>query len=313
MGNKHDKQIDEIIPNLQSIQTIEKNYNIPPSFRGSLLKLKDGKIAAFDNKRVMIFEPNNRFKCAMRIQIEEGDILSISQFEDGNLIIGTRDSMIKIYSIADNTYKCLKTIKNQRCNFIYSVVPISNDKFATCSLHASIQFWEKDKNYSTYDFKPVKELQLNRLIYSLWKVKNKPLLVAENSVLGIEIWNENTYQCETIFSKIGSSGRGNNFHQIDDKRIIIGAFSSLSILNIDNFTIEKTIYNSSFGRISSFAKIKRDIMLCGCEKGQLIIFNILTKKFKMFNTKLSENINDLLSINDNSFLLYEKGIEVWKC
>ena len=96
--------------------------------------------------------------------------------------------------------------------------------------------------------------------------------------------------------------------------MIVGGRNTFSIVNIDKYAIEKIIINKSFGDVHCFLKLRNNkTILCGCENGILLFYDMNTKKYKTTNNNHKGIIYDLLLIDDNTFLSCsrDKTIKVW--
>ena len=106
----------------------------------------------------------------------------------------------------------------------------------------------------------------------------------------------------------------NSLYQIDKDRVIVGGDNSFSIVNIDKCIIEKRIEGESLGGVYCFLKLRDNkTILCGCDNGKFCFYDMNTKQYKITKNNHNDDINDLLLIDDNTFLcLSDITIKVWK-
>ena len=85
-------------------------------------------------------------------------------------------------------------------------------------------------------------------------------------------------------------------------------------MNIDKCVIEKIIKDYSLGDVDCFLKLRDNkTILCGCPHG-IFFYDMNTKQYKIINDNHNGNINDLLLIDDNTFLScsFDGNIKVWR-
>ena len=108
----------------------------------------------------------------------------------------------------------------------------------------------------------------------------------------------------------------NSLYQIDKDRVIVGGYKSFSIVNIDKCRIEKRIDNESLGHVFCFLKLRDNkTILCGCNKGIFCFYDMNTEQYKITKNNHNDYINDILLIDDNTFLSccsFDTTIKVWK-
>ena len=99
----------------------------------------------------------------------------------------------------------------------------------------------------------------------------------------------------------------NSLYQIDKDRVITGAYDQINIVNIDKCVIEKIIINKTLEYVSCFIKLRDNkTILCGCENGIFLFYDMNTKKCRMAKNNYNGRINDLLMIDDYTFIFCSK-------
>ena len=128
------------------------------------------------------------------------------------------------------------------------------------------------------------------------------------------LWNMSAYQCTTVIEGVECCSN-NSIYQIDSDRVIVGGENSFRIVNRDKCVIEKTKEDESFGHVRCFLKLRDNkAILCGCDKRILCFYDIKTEQYKITRNNHDDTINDLLLIDDNTFLScsYDYTIKGWR-
>ena len=131
----------------------------------------------------------------------------------------------------------------------------------------------------------------------------------------LRIWNMSTYQCVNVIEGV-QCYFPNSLYQIDKDRVIVGKHkSSFYIVNIDKCVVENIIKDETLGYVRCFLKLRDNkTILCGCDKGIFCFYNIKTEEYRITENNHKEYINDLLLIDEHTFLSCseDKTIKVWK-
>ena len=97
--------------------------------------------------------------------------------------------------------------------------------------------------------------------------------------------------------------------------MIVGEHNSFCIVNIDKCIIEKRIKDESLGYVYCFLKFRDNkTILCGCYNGIFCFYDMNTEQYKITKNIHHRIINDLLLIDDNTFLSgsMDHTIKVWR-
>ena len=123
-----------------------------------------------------------------------------------------------------------------------------------------------------------------------------------------------TYQCDKVIEGVECCSN-NSLYQIDKDRLIAsGTLNSFCIVNIDKCVIEKTIKDESLGAVKCFLKLRDNkTILCGCSYG-FCFYDMKTEQYKITKKNHNYSIEDLLLIDDCTFLSYswDSTIKLWK-
>ena len=286
------KRIEEV----QYIKIITGHKNTV----NSLLPLKDKRIASCsDDKTIRIYDPSNNYHCDQVIKRHTKGITSICELDDGTIVSCSDDNSIMIGDY---------TIKNAHNKKIYKVVSLPNNRIASCSGDKTIKIWMSKPPYSNIATKVLK-----KGIISLLYIKERDILLSGDANT-LRLWNMSTYQCETVIERV-CCFENNSLYQIDKDRVITGAYDQINIVNIDKCVIEKIIINKTLEYVSCFIKLRDNkTILCGCENGIFLFYDMNTKKYRITKNNYNGRINDLLMIDDYTFISCSKDqtITVWK-
>ena len=268
----------------------------------SLLLLKDKRVASCSrDKTIRIFDPSNDYHCDQVINRHSKSITSICELDDGTIVSCSKDKSIIIGDY---------TITNAHNDYINKVIPLPNNRIASCSYDETIKIWKSNPPYSDT---PIKVLEGHRhWITSLLYIKERDIMLSGSVTL--RLWNMSTYQCITVIEGVDCCSN-NSLYQIDKDRVIVGSKISFSIVNIDKCIIEKRIEDESLGGVGCFLKLRDNkTILCGCDNGIFCFYDMKTEQYKITKNNHHKDINDLLLIDDNTFLSCSTDItiKVWR-
>ena len=130
----------------------------------------------------------------------------------------------------------------------------------------------------------------------------------------LRLWNMSTYQCVTIINGVYCTSP-NSLYRLDKDRLIVGGEESVTIVNIDKCVIETIIKDESIRSVYCFLKLRDDnTIVIGSSKATLCFYDMNTEQCKAIEANNDEEIYDLLSIDDSTFLScsLSNKIQVWK-
>ena len=317
---KEKRNIDEVIKYykgyniLDNIIKIEQAKIITNHYQPvrSLLRLKDGRFASFGkDKTVRVFNPSNNYNCEQLIErhIDKENLFvsdrihSICQLDDGTIVASTHD-----YAIMIGDYSIEKAHKGH----ISKVLTLPNNRIASCSDDGTIKIWNSVPPYSAT---PITVLEghsssVNSILY----IKEKDVLISGSSDETLRVWSMSTYKCETVLKGVECCD-ANAMYQIDSDRVIVGGDLEVSIVNMDKCEIEKKIKRDIPIGIHCFVKLRDNkTIVWGCDGGIFCFYDMNTGKWKIKEKNHENTINDLLMIDDNTFISCssDNTIRVWK-
>ena len=328
--------INEVIKYYKEYNCIKKKIHIEEvktitdhtSCVYSLFNLKDGRVASCSKDTIRIYDPSNDYHCAQAFQRNYEDIGSICQLDDGTIVTSPYDpyydpKMID-YEIDDDIEIYIDDAYDK---YIFRLIPLPDNRIASCSKSNTIKIWKSNPPYSPYSDTPIKVLEGHSdYVISLLYIKERDIMISGSRDKTLRIWNMSTYQCENVIEgvecdkviqdlKIEYSSCDNSLYQLDNDRVIVGGHDSFYIVNIDKCVIEKTIKDESFGNVYCFIKLRDNkTILCGCDDGTFCYYDMNEEDYTITKNNHKGYISDLLLIDDKTFLSCsrDKTIKVWK-
>lgn len=275
----------------------------------SILLLMDGRLASCSTDLTIKILNLQNYNCDINIQDNKSIVTYINQLENGKLISSFVDSSIKIWTIYEFSYKCEHTIEQAHTNIIYKVIPLINNRIASCSEDLTIKIWN-----SNFPYNHIWTIQGHKsIITSMIQSKKHKLLLSGSFDETIRKWDLSSYQCIDIILDVDCSYR-NGLLEFDDKRVIVGGRNMTSIVNIMNNTIEHIIFSDEFDYVSCFTKLKDGQILFGCNNGTLATYDISKDKVILLRKERHKNtVSGLLTINEHIIISssFDKTIIVW--
>ena len=237
------------------------------------------------------------------IERENERISSICLLDDGTICSCSYDKSIMISDY---------TIYHAHKDCIWQVITFRNNRIASCSNDKTIKIWKSNPPYSDI---PIKVLKGHSYyVYSLLYIIERDILISGSYDKTLHIWNMSTYQCDKVIEGVDCYSN-NSLYQIDKDRVIVGGYDSFSIVNIDKCIIEKIIDDESFEKVCCFLKLRDNkTILCGCYFGVFCFYDMKTEQYKITKKNHNYSIEDLLLIDDCTFLSYswDSTIKLWK-
>ena len=286
--------------NFKVIKTITKHTTAVHS----LLWLKNNKIASCSgDKTINIYNVSNDYNLDIVLQRHNDTICSICELDDGTIVSCSTDKSI---IIGDHI------ILNAHEQRVKKVITLPNNRIASCSDDTTIKIWKSDSPYS--DTPIVVLTGHSESVMSILYIKERDIMISGSIDGTLRMWNMSTYQCDTMVIGVVCSWI-NSLYQIDDDRVIVGKKNKFSIVNITKCSIENSITDKGFGSVLCFLKLRdNNTIICGCDNRIFCFYDMKDKKYSINNNNHDSSIEDLLSINDNTFIScsYDKIIKVWK-
>ena len=271
-----------------------------PSCINSLLLLRNKKIAyCCYNGTISVINPKENYSRELMSGRHSGSIYSICELDDGTIVTCSDDQTIKIGD---------KKIKSHE--IFTKVLALPNNRIVTCSNRNItiwlLNNWEKEEPQKTFLYGH------KDWVRSLLYMKKKNALISGSWDKTLRCWDMESYTCFLVFNSVQCDWT-NSLHQVDDSRFIVGTSRGFVIGNIDTEKIEKK--DDIPVRVKCFAKLTNSsIIVCGCERGMIVFFDINTNKWSSHQTSHIGDINDIVAINSDTFVTCsdDMTLKVWK-
>ena len=267
----------------------------------SFIKLADNRIAVCSkDKTVKIFNPSNNYDCDKIINTKD-EVLSIFELEDDTLVFGTKQDSLIIGAFR---------IINAHLHWVTKVIPISNNRIASCSYEKTIKIWNSSPPYNN---KPLKELQGHDVnVSDILFLKEKDLLISGAIDGLLIIWNMTTYDSVSIIKGVKCNVLG-SIYPIDNKKLLCCDSLRFYIVNYDKCKIENYVEDSHLGGLYTGLKLRdNNTIIIGCTFGNFCLYDMTTKKHKMIKKSGDFYFNKIVSIDNETFITSsDKSIKVW--
>ena len=276
---------------------IIKSYTPKRELLNSLIKLVDGRIlASFSQSIIQILSIDDKYNIHCDIEINENEPKSftyISQLKNGKIITCKKRS-IKIWNLDKTSCVNEKTIDNAHLDNITKLIPLSNNRMASCSYDKTIKIWSSESPYSLLGTLRGHEKNISSII----QVEGQERLISTHVSLDtIFVFNLLSFQKECSIENIKCSS-SNCIKQVGNM-MLFGSGSCVYVLNVINYLVEKIICNNKMECALCFLQLRDENVLIGCGRGKLFIYDmsqneIVEKETKLFN----DSVYSLVEINE---------------
>ena len=157
----------------------------------SLVETEDKRLACTCSK-IIIFSYNpikNKWK--RDIEKQHGSEVSGLCAMKGNRLFSCGTILFQVWALSEEDLTLIKEI-NVHTKAVYQIIPLSNDRFASCSWDKTIKIWKDDGSYEC-----INTLKSDGVVVSILQLKGKEELVSssedESYNKEINFWDLNTY------------------------------------------------------------------------------------------------------------------------
>ena len=273
----------------------------------NLCLLKDGRIASFSYKNtVNIYDPKNNYKIDIVIQ-SNGNVSMLEQLSDNNII--TYSNQISIFNIQKYHYHLIYSKKYD--NAITTMLALSNNRIALALKSKGILI------LNAYEDNPLHTLNIknDEEVLTMLEIKERNLLLSIGKSNTLQVWNLSTNQCTQTVDKVICNSKA--ILQIDSEHVLIGSIINILVINVTKGIIESTIeynVNDRFNGCYSLSKLDLGNVLCGCDNGRYVLYNIITNTYEIISMPTRSKIYDIIVIDDFTFISSSKepNLCIWK-
>lgn len=260
-ASNHSKVNDNISKSnfaIQKIQTEIQMNNIHLDYVYSIIQLTDKRIVTGSINSLLICSVNISNK-NWQIDITKelahnSKINALCELKNNKLISGSDDKQIKIWLYSSKELSLIKQISKHN-DFIYKIITLADNFFATCSKDQTVKLFEINENYQE-----LLSIKYHNPIISIISLKKSKQLVIANVnsfSSSFSFWNTHLYtlihEMHNYFfisapSHIIELPNGNIAVSSNDER------KPIVIINTFNYSVDKIIYCEEI--------IKSDSSLC---------------------------------------------------
>ena len=280
-------------PNEDEFEKVEENYIKLKSKKihngkliYSLIETEDKRIATGSSDgsiciSSIIIETNSFNKDIYHKHAHSQCIDSFCILRENRLISGSRDSLLKIWKLLPTKLEQLHII-NKHSNWIWKIILLPNNRFASCSWDTTINIWEDNNEY-----KLLSTLHHKGPLVSMLHLQGKDMLISFGYQVqtGITFWNSKEYVKYRSIVGYGIQ-QPLNVIEVNDNHIIVCAKTKphyLVVIDCVSFIVVKEISvvgircNSALYRFNqnSFIYVYRGVLLQISSEN----YNVLFKKF----------------------------------
>ena len=276
---------------LTKILTLNGNL----SYINSLLVLEDGRIAScFGDKLLNLFNLDEG-KCEITLKKENHNPVYISQLDKCKIMSCSIEGDIIIWNI-NKIFFSVEATLSEHTDSVWKVIPISNNRIASCSYDTTIKIYKKYSPYSLIATMSGNDL----LVCSIIQIKGKEILVSASDDTNLIFWNLKTYKKEHSIMGVDCSGNS-NLIQVDKDRIISGGIEGIYVVNFKVYQIEATIKNKLLGFNQSVLLLRDGTLLASGSNGMIFQYNMSSFTCISSSKVNTSKILNLVRIKDNSF------------
>ena len=272
--------------------------------------LYDGRIATSSRDNSIIIYNKNTFKPDIKIKEHDRPVRYILQLSSGMLASCSFDTTIKIFIIKDNNYQVFQTLKYHK-GPVYKIIELNSKKLVSCSNDRSFIVYSIDSNKYYKDYQVV----IDGGCFCIIQTKKNEICYSNglNSIYFYDLLKKKTI-CK--INDINITG-WNSFNMITKDLLLISGYELLSIINVNNYSLSRTISVRYSGCINLSCMLNKNMLLTGDEERRIIQWKIEGDNLKLLSIK--ENVHStgvitLLKLG-NEQILSGSGdgeIKIWK-
>ena len=239
----------------------------------SLLLLSDGRLASCTSEGIIVVYSKKDFAAdIIKENAHDGKCINyLAELPSTNLVSCGEDCSIQIWKMNKDTLDNIKTITLHK-NIVFKVIPLSLNRFASCSNDNSIIVFS--------DTEPYEKIAMINLytnwVYSIIELKGKNLLASGSDDKDLRFWDLERYELKCCLKDIDCCD-SHAMLEIPEKDIlIVGGTNVITVVNTKTLQLEKSVDNNEFNVISSLILVNNALIcLCGdqIEKGNAFVLD----------------------------------------
>ena len=296
---KHDLSTLECLNTSQEEQSIK-----------SLLVIDKNRIACCSSSSDIKIFNISTFQCSLVLEGHKDTVQYITQYDKNTLVSSSKDKSIIIWTVLEDNFAIIATLTGHEAS-VYKVIKLSNGNLASCSYDKSIKIWKGEKPYSC--IATLASDNKNTNIDSILELNNGKLISNSCSDDTVTFWDLKNEKIEYTINKISSSSSANALLEINRNKVVICGYKVVTIVNGDNYNIEKKIAVNDGGNIRSIAMLTMNMLVVGgyCNLCQI---DLITGECNYKKEKAHNNLINSIVVQDCNLISCseDKTIKKWK-
>lgn len=276
--------------------------------------LKDGRIVTSSEEgRIVVLEKDSKgqFEYSFSIKEHKRSVLWIAQLDNGNIISCSEDNTIKIFSITNaNVSRFDRIFKTQ-----YHVIKVITEKSVKKIINLTLS-----RFCSSYKEQYIKIFNGKQPYEYLFQLANCPskfencIQLKDERILSshvdkiLRFWDLDKKRIEREMKEVRNSYPG-AMKQIDNKRVLVGEETRISIINIENYVIEA--YSNYPSNIICLEIVGNNFIATNGK--ELVMLDQRLRNPKRKDSLQKTNTTFVLAINDHTIVTCSAGrsIRIW--
>ena len=297
-----------ILENIRNINTFNEWITY-------LHQLKDGRLISCSTSGEVVIYKKNNFEIQQSIILNSGEINSLTELNDGYLIICC-DQDIKLLKLFDNNKCRVEGTIGAHTNFIYKFIEIKKYIFVSISKDKTMKIWKINDNKNLVIDKSI-EFQEKNSSSNILKINENEFVTSSfGNDWNIQFWNSNNIKLIKKIDLIPNWPR-KNMCLLDDDTLCVGGsfYNGFYLIKISKHELIKQIIGYN---VFSIIKYNDGTFLCGVEdekdkKNYIVVCSYVKNNFEIKMEKKYEHSNHILSmvkLNDGTIISGGKNEEI---
>ena len=248
-----------LLNNIKNISnnTLQKNIRTlkyHTAVINNIILLNDGRLSSCSSDNNILIYNKNTYE--IDIQIKDNCPIYYHIENKNNNIISCSHNILKIYSINNNNYNLIDTLKGHT-GYICKIIEIQDNILISCSSNdKTMKIWKMNNN--KYDC--INNLTISNILDVISINENKIVSFAVD--YSIIFWDNYFKQIKKIELK-AMSYSCNSMQVINDNILLIGVTDGIYIINTDNYqTINH--FKNNITTVDSIIELSNGNILIGC-------------------------------------------------
>ena len=248
--------------------------------------LNDGRLVSGSCDKSIIIYNKITYQPDLIIKEHNDLVYNIIQLNSGILASCSGDKTIKLFNIKGNNYEILQTL-DYHSNCVYKIIELKNKYLVSCSQDQSLIFYFEDNDKYQKDYQITTKGDCNSVV----QTKENEICFSEynNNNYNICFFDLNERKIKASISNISIGSSRSSFNMISNDLLIIGGCNKMSIVNINQYKLIKTIEVSN-STIYGFCMLNENMFLTGDNNGIIRQWKIEGDNIILFSKK--EKVHD---------------------